>query len=183
MGRYDDDLVGADEIIGDDEDTLLAEIMGEEGDDYGGAIGADEIIGRVSPAIRKRIMLRRAKLIKSRQFDRLRKYLLGVQQLAVGAGVQATINSQPQYPFRPYRYMIPATFAPNFVVDALSIGQQPVFVAAGAVPAEVFSEVAVGGSVLWDTASIGNQVSVQVTNISAGNADFRSALFGVVGKD
>ncbi len=178
-----DELLGADEIIGDDEDSLLAEIVGEEGDDYGGAIGADEIIGRVSPAVRKRIMMRRAKLIQGRKFDRLRKYLLGVQSLAVVAAAQVTINSQPQYPFRPYRYMIPATFAPNFVIDALSIGQQPVFVAAGAVPAEVFSEVAVGGSVLWDTASIGNQVSVQATNISAGAADFRSAIFGVVGKD
>lgn len=179
-----DELIGADEIIGDDEDSLLSEILGgDDGDDYGGAIGADEIIGRVSPQLRQRIMQRRAKLIKGRQFDRLRKYLLGVQALAVAAAAQVTINSQPQYPFRPYRYMIPATFAPNFVIDALSIGQQPVFVAAGAVPAEVFSEVAVGGSVLWDTASIGNQVSVQATNISAAAADLRSALFGVVGKD
>lgn len=183
MGYHE--LLGADEILGADEDTLLAEILSGET----AAIGADEIvgldalIGKVPADVRKKLAMRNAALIKSRQFNRLRRYLLGLQQLAVGAGIQATINQQPQYPFRPYRYMIPATFAVNFVIDQINIGQQPVLVAAGPVPAEVFSEVAVGGDALWDTASIGNQVSVLTTNIGVGNQDYRSAMFGTIGKD
>lgn len=187
------DIIGSDEIIGADEDELLDEILSGDDDDDMGEIGADEEIAigarggararARKRAIARKLALRNAALVKSRGMNRMRKYLLGLNSLAVGAGAAATVNSQPQYPFRPYRFVVPSTFAPNFVINSIFIGQQPVFVAAANISAEVFSEVAWGTEVLWDTASIGNQVSLQITSLAAAAADFRGAMFGVTAKD
>lgn len=179
--------LGAEDILGASDDELLAEILSGD-DDLSLALGAEEILGAGMPAKAlppavKQALARRAVAVRNRQFTKRRTFLLGLNSLAVGAGLNFQINARPQYPFTTTRFLIPATFAPNFVINQINIGQQPVLVAAGAIPAEAFTEVAVGVQTIWDTAAIGNEVTVDATSIAAAAADFRSVMFGTAVKD
>lgn len=181
MGAYPSNEIGADELFGGDE-----EIFGDDfGDDI--AFGDEEIAFGAAPAARKaairRLKMRNAVGVGAKKYDRSRIYLLGQQALAVAAGAAANIQAQPQWPYRIIRYVIPATFAVNFVINQLTVGQQNVFAAAGAAPAEGFSEAVWGSMVLFDSASVGSQITTNVTSIAAANADFRAVAYGNCARD
>lgn len=76
----------------------------------------------------------------------------------------------PQADIRIERPIIPSTIAPNFVIEDITVARQTQFVGAGGVPATSFSEVAVGTRLRGDTANVGQQVIITITNLDAVNA-------------
>jgi hypothetical protein len=110
-----------------------------------------------------------------------RQYPLGLNSAAaIAAGASLTISSQPQETFRPERYAVASSIAASFVVNDIKIGKNSQFLTFDVVPAEVFSNLAVGVDMKLDTANLGNLISVTVTNISAAASFFYSSLIGTV---
>ncbi len=108
-----------------------------------------------------------------------RRWTLSFVSLAVPANGQVTVQTNPQHLFRPERLVIPASIGVNFTVDQILIGNRPQSVAAGALPGETFSQVAVGVGALFDSVEPGVLVSLQVTNIDPVNPhNFRATFFG-----
>lgn len=158
-----------------------------------GRIGASEIIGQaaargsISPqeaqVLENEIYGRHAMMVKEREYDKSRMYILGFVFLQVGAGATQTLTSRPQWPFRPYRLVVPSSIAPLVLINSLNVGQQPAFAADGPVSGETFSEVAWGTHVLLDSASPGIEITMSVTNLSAQALDIRVTMLGDAARD
>lgn len=159
-----------------------------------GRVGASEIIGQLqsvaaglSPQERSQlseaILGRNAVMVREREWDKSRMYILGFTFLGVAAGATASLVSNPQWPFRPYRIIVPSSIAPSVLINDVAVGQQSAFAAVGAVPAEAFTEVAWGTHVLLDTASPGVQISMSVQNISGAPLDIRAMVLGDAARD
>lgn len=123
----------------------------------------------------------RAVAVVNREEDRRREYALGFTAPApipVGASSQAV--ALPQVRFRPERVVIPSTIAPSVTLDSITVGKDTQQVAAGAIPAEVFTEVGVGVRLNMKTAIVGMQIVLSFTNIDALARDilFRAAIIG-----
>lgn len=156
--------IGDDELIGaDDVEALL-------GDDYD--VGA-------SRAMTRAVAARRASggtLLKESSPTKSRQYVLGFDSVAlVGAGLSATIVSQPQVIFRPERLVVSQ---PGFLIQDFRVGKNSQFASAGAVPSEAFQANAFGVRLKCDTAQVSSQITIIVTNITAGGIRFTAALFG-----
>lgn len=98
----------------------------------------------------------------------------------VAAGATEVIQASPQLTFKPQRFIVPSTIAPNFVINEIKIGTMPQSVDASGVgtSATVYSEVAQNNLCDFDTAPVGILVTLSVTNISAGSLDFRGTMIG-----
>lgn len=83
---------------------------------------------------------------------------------SVLAGATATVFARPQRPFQTQRFVWSSAVAPFFLVNQLTIGQENMFVQAGVVPAEVFSQTGVGVSLKGYIAYPGIDVTLQVEN-------------------
>lgn len=183
--------VSGEEIIGEDE-------YGVVGDDDGeiDLMGAEEIIGAMPPsraklAAQRKLQLARAKKLRAQkaaqyaragtQIDvvpqvnrRHRLMVAGMGFTTVLLGATATITITPQRLFKPKLMSIPGSIAVFFSINAVFVGQDSQLAAAGGIPAECFSETAVNAPIDWDTANIGNTITIQVTNIEpAGGAASR----------
>lgn len=109
-----------------------------------------------------------------------RRYTLSFQQ-TIAAGATVDVIRFPQVVFRGERLFVPSTIAPNFDIVSITIGNRPQFAAAGATPAEIFSEVSINNELGLDTAQPGVQVILQVTNRDAQEAqEFRAVIIGAV---
>ena len=149
------EILGLTEILGDGEyDTLL-----------GAAARA--------PAQRPGVQ------VQTKEPTRGRELILGFDSVANVAGAAtAAVNSNPQQVFRPERVSIPATLAPNFVINSLTIGTAMQFLNATGVHAEIFGTTASDVRLRMDTAQINSVVSMNVTNLSAVALRFFAALLG-----
>jgi len=163
------------------------EVVGQQ---FRPLVGASEIIGaaaNLSPseakAVAETILSRNSYGIQDRVFDKARTLVVGFRIEAIPNGAVRQALVQPQYPFRPHRLFIPSSIAPGFLINNITSGQQPILAFAGPLPAEAFSEVSVGVLVNWPTASIGNQISIEVLNRSGGAADFEAMMLGITGVD
>ena len=199
----DDDLMGSIgfDLIGDDE---LEDILGEDGDDddedfleslaISGA-GDSEIIGarrgrrgrrtskkRRAKALLRRLVRRNAGAVVNRGLDRRRRYPLGFVPTTITAGTSLQIPSAPQNLYRPERLVIPSDIAFDAGVRDIKIGNTSQLVQSVEVPAALFSEVAINTGVTFDTAEVGNQVSVDVRNKSAADFEFSAGLVGTIAK-
>lgn len=197
----DDDMSGyGEEIVGaaDDDgiDDILAGLGYEEDDELSGEdddeLGAFNLralarIARMNPRAKAalRAMARRRRrrrprsgkrLIKVRN-NQLRRYPLGLGVTSVGAGASAVISVQPQLPFKLERLVTAVT---GFSINNIAVGTVSQFVAAGAVPSEVFAADAVGVSLRGDTAVPGVLIQTTVTNNGGAAADFSGAFIGLV---
>lgn len=207
MSKYDDDdmlsgeeIVGATEIVGDD----IAELLGEDGlDEYIVSGDDDEIVGagplrglnpRILAALKMRmrrdkqaLALHRAELariknpnaiaVKRTPYREGRKLPLGLAGV-IPIGGTLTINARSQYLFRPVRLVIPSTIAPSCSVSSILMGRNNQLLSATPVPGELFSEVAVGVGVRFDSQEIGQDISVTVVNHTALDLTFRAAFIG-----
>jgi hypothetical protein len=81
------------------------------------------------------------------------------------AGQALDIELRPQRLCRIERLVFDSLVAPFFRILDLKVGQQTQFIASGAVPASIFSEVAVGMRLKGDTANLGNTVVLSLQNI------------------
>lgn len=189
----DDDMgsIGADLLVGllgDDDDDLLSLL---DDDDVISGLGDTEIVGASrrgrgrrgsKKAAMKQLLMRNAAGVVKRGLDRKRRYPLGFVPTSVAAGTTTAIPSAPQNLFRPERLVIPSDIAFDLGVLDIKVGNQSQLAQSVEVPASLFSEVAINTGVTFDTAEVGNQVSVQVRNKSAGALEFTAGLVGSIAK-
>jgi len=180
FGQYE--ILGQDyEILGADDDDAAAMSELFEGDDFGARRRARRT-GRSRASLARGLRAARQTggvLVTSKSPRREYTQALPVESLNIGIGVTATITLNPQRPFRAEEFRVSSTHtAPFFVINSYSIGQDNQFVGPGAIPCDLFSEVARGNIIRGYTANLGNLVTIVVQNISAAQRDFRGAFFG-----
>jgi hypothetical protein len=185
MAGVSDDLLlaGVEDLIGDGEDEALLQALSVSG------AGNTELIGAVSAAKKakakaalKQIAMRNAGAVMTRGLDRRRRYPLGFVPTVVAAATSSAIPAAPQNLFRPERLVIPSDIAFDTGVRDIKVGNQSQLVQSVEVPGALFSEVAINTGVTFDTAEVGNQVSVDVRNKSALSFEFSAGLVGAIAK-
>jgi hypothetical protein len=173
------EIVGADEIIGDD---YL--------DDY--SVGATPRGGNLSQALAARAGGYRqaraaaagamaggaATVVRTERPTESRELVIGLSSLAVAAAATATVTTRPQVLFRPTRLVVGSAFAPSFTIDDIKVGNKSQLIASGSIPAEAFAQTAFNTPMRMDTCQISMDLIVEATNVSAAAADFRAAMFG-----
>lgn len=191
------EIVGADEIIGEEYDD--DELIGEYEDDYDDVealLGALPRRGRkgrrrrrpgrryVSPYSRARTVAAAVKQVEGSTMVRQaaptksRALVIGFVSTGIAAAASATVTQRPQVLFRPQRVVVAGSLAPSFTVDDIRVGNKSQFISAGAVPAEAFSQTSFGVEMKMDTCQISMDLIIVVTNISAAAADFRASMYG-----
>jgi hypothetical protein len=169
---------GTTEIIGQDDLDLL---MGEDLDQFSGDF--DALLGAAarSPAAamqRARAIDPRAAAVIQRRLNTRRKFPMGLPLLTIGANATNTINTQPQFLFRPERLIIPSDIAFDLRITDVRVGTQSQFASTDPIPAAVFSEVSVNTAISFKTAEVGNLVSFSALNVTADPVQFTGALIG-----
>jgi hypothetical protein len=200
MSGYDivgDDygFIGWDQLIGamGDDDFLDSLVEGGAADFLVSGDGSSEIIGAAAAskqklaaakkaAALKQLAMRNAGAVVNRGLDRRRRYPLGFVPTAVAAATTVQIPSAPQNLYRPERLVIPSDIAFDAGVADIKVGNQSQLVQSVEVPAALFSEVAINTGVTFDTAEVGNQVSVNIRNKSASAFEFTAGLVGTIAK-
>ena len=192
---FDDEYgaIGYDDFIGA-EDLLESLVEGEDLEDLlVSGDGTSEIIGAARRAAKagkaakakaamKRLAMRNAGAVVKRGLDRRRRYPLGFIPTDIAAAATELIPSTPQNLFRPERLVIPSDIAFDAGVRDVKVGNQSQFVETSEVPGSLFSEVAINTGVTFDTAEIGNQISVDIRNKSAALFEFTAGLVGTIAK-
>ena len=194
--------VGEMEIIGGDEDALLhalsvsgsPELIGEAFGGVGG-MGNTEIIGGIdsligaaaagNPAAKaalRTIAMRKAGAVVQNPMDKRRRFPIGVTVTTVATGDTEVIPAAPQNLFRGERLVVPSDIAFDFGIVDIKVGNQSQLVQSVEVPAALFSEVAIDTHVTFDTAEVGNQISVSAHNKSGGDLDFTAGFIGTIAK-
>ena len=197
MSGYD--LVGDDDFgsigedfIGEDADLLEALAISGMDDEIISGAGDTEIVrasgrrrgGRSArrTAELRRLVQKNAGAVINRGLDRRRRYPLGFIPTTITAGTSLAIPSAPQNLFRPERLVIPSDIAFDLGLRDIKVGNQSQLVQSAEVPAALFSEVAINTGVTFDTAEVGNQVSVDMRNKSAADLEFSAGLVGTIAK-
>ena len=96
----------------------------------------------------------------------------------IGAGATALVTVQPQVNFKPRRLIVDDASAANFTINSFLIGISPQFMSGDPVPAGAFTEVAQDVWLDCDEASVGNLITLSVTNTSAGSLTFGLSFLG-----
>ncbi len=197
MSQYDligDDFggIGAD-LIGEDALLHALSVSGYDDDDVDliEGLGNTEIVGQAAAAARpkkvvrnalRKIAMRNAGAVVENALTRRRRYPLGFVPTVVDGGTSSLIPSAPQNLFRPERLVIPSDIAFDLGIVDIKVGNQSQLVQSVEVPAALFSEVAIDTNVTFDTAEVGNQVSVQARNKIAAPIEFTAGLIGTIAK-
>lgn len=181
----DDDDMGLDEILGDEDDDALAEIFGADSDEMGGKRRRPRRRGRANKRLRMARLAALARaaggaVTKNRKRVDVREQPLPIPPTSFTTGQQQDIELRPQRLFRTERLVVSSVIAPYFRVLDVKIGQETQFVASGALPATIFSEVAVGVRLKGDTANLGNTIVVSLQNIDTSTRTFSGAIIGTV---
>jgi len=201
MGTLDDALLGA--LLGTVPQSSgnsaagwpLADIAGDDdfsGDEMvlgDGDLGDEMVLGAAlaaaSPSAKRQLVnairsrkLRNASLVTPRQSAEANLQPLGLESLAVAPAAQVLVSTQPQTLYKPMRLMVPQTFAANFVLNDIKVGNVSQLPSAIPIPCEAFSQSSFGAGISLKTVNPAINLSVLVTNISAAAADFRGAFFG-----
>jgi hypothetical protein len=182
FGSYgDEDFSGS---IGGDGTT---EIVGA--DDLEVLLGADELDLLMGAAAQQRgrpsqVMHRARQIdpnavaVMQRRLTTRRKFPLGFPAIDLPAGGSALLETNPQFVFRPERLVVPSDIAFDVRLQDVKVGTQSQFVSTDAVPAAVFSEVAINTGISFRTAEIGNGVSFTAINTTLAVVRFSAAIIG-----
>ena len=163
---------GSSEIIGSDYDIVGAEL-----------IGAAKAGNPRAKAALRQIAMRNAGAVVKNDLKNRRRYPLGFVPTEVDSGDAATIPAAPQNLFRPERLVIPSDICFDFGVQDIKVGNQSQFAQSVEVPAAVFSEVSIDTNVTFDTAEVGNQISILVRNKgTTDDLEFTAAAIGTIAK-
>ena len=109
-----------------------------------------------------------------------RRYSLGFNA-TLAASATAVVTNQPQVVFRPERVIVPSAIGGNFTVIDIKVGNKSQLAASGALPALMFSELAIGTDQSFDTALISQTITLSVQNTDSGAAHaFSAAMIGTV---
>jgi hypothetical protein len=166
---FDDDDVGS---IGGIEDLLV------------GGMGNSELVGDEddSSAVAKRIAMKNAVAVMKSKVNKKRRYPLGFVPTDLAGGATQSIPSQPQNLYRAERLVIPSDIAFDIGITDIKVGNQSQFVQNVEVPAAVFSEVAIDTALHFDTAEVGNQLSISARNKTGVVVNFTAAIIGTAAK-
>lgn len=187
----DDDMgaIGADVLFGASDDALLRALAISGDEELIAGLGNTEIVGAAAAAAKsarrnalRQIAMRNAGAVVKTGLDRRRRYPLGFVPTVVAAATSALIPSAPQNLFRPERLVIPSDIAFDIGVVDIKVGNQSQLVQSVEVPGALFSEVAIDTNVTFDTAEVGNQVSVQARNKTLAAIEFTAGLIGTIAK-
>src|SRR5271154_2284406 len=107
-----------------------------------------------------------------------REFPMGFGITPVASGANVIINAQPQVNFRPSRLVIPDSIAPSFMINDFKIGMRSQLVAPGSIPAQSFTQTAVGTAMALDTVNVGQFTTLDVTNVAFTTVNFAASLFG-----
>lgn len=194
IGWDDSGSIGADLLVGADEDALMHALsVSGQADLLVGGSGNTDLIGAASNprhpqhhrarAALRQVAMRHAQAVTQRPLDRSRRYPLGFVPTTLPAATTALIPAAPQNLFRAERLVIPSDIAFDIGVVDVKVGNQSQFVQSVEVPAALFSEVAIDTHVHFDTAEVGNQISVQARNkLAVGSVDFTAGMIGSIAK-
>lgn len=191
VGDDDDDDYGSiglePQFVGADDLSFLNSLVSGDLDALISGDGTSEIIGAKvqnakKKAALKQLAMRSAGAVIKRGLDRRRRYPLGVVPTTITSGDNATIPTTPQNLFRPERLVIPSDIAFDIGVTDVKVGNQSQFVETSEVPGSLFSEVAINTGVTFDTAEIGNQISVALRNKSLADVEFTAGFVGTIAK-
>lgn len=96
----------------------------------------------------------------------------------VPAATTATVFARPQRPFQTQRFVWASTTSPFFAINQLTIGQENMFVQAGVVPAEVFSQTGVHVALSGYIAYPGIDITLQVQNTDVAAHPIEASIIG-----
>ncbi len=204
LGDETEELVGYG-AIGGEADDMLRELTGVSGEEI---IGLEEIIGAMPPTRARNLALARLQQAKRNaqarrggaparpaagstvevvqvKNRRHRLLIAGVGPTAAIASLATlAVQIQPQRTFKPKLLSVPSSIALFFALDDVKVGQDSQFATSNQVPCECFSEVAVNAEIDWDTANIGNTITLLVVNIdtTAPTRIFRALIKGLAVK-
>jgi len=120
-----------------------------------------------------------APAVVERPLRDIREYPLGFFQSGIGVCVGAVdVVSRPQIVFRGERLVVPTGTASLFSLIDVKVGNRSQLANSTALPAQVFTETAVGVRLALDTAVVAQDIAITVENISSDNATFMAALIG-----
>lgn len=202
MGAYD--LIGNDDYgsVGADESLLQALSVAGMGDseiigaDFIGAgdllVGAADFIGAVknprhpqhakAKATLHTLAMRHGGAVVNNGVSKRRRYPIGFVPTDIAGTTAALIPAAPQNLFRPERLVIPSDIAFDFGVRDIKVGNQSQLVQSVEIPGALFTEVSIDTNVAFDTAEVGNQISVDVRNKTAGTINFSAGSIGTIAK-
>lgn len=190
---YDDDYDDLVDLMGDYALVEGAEIMGRRGGrpsrggrgGFRGSRGGGRSRGRGRGGMYERALAdkaaEQATLVKTTIPTKSREQVLGFDTVTtVAAGASTNVTSQPQVVFRPDRLTISSAIASDFLINDIKIGRSSQLISSDALPADTFSNLSVGVGLKMDTAQISQDITLSVTNVSAGALRFTAALIGIV---
>ncbi len=122
-----------------------------------------------------------APAVVERPLRDMREFPLGFFQSGISAIMGAIdVISRPQIVFRGERLVVPSSIAADFALIDIKVGNRSQLANSTALPAQVFSEVAVGVRLALDTAVVAQDIALIVENVSvSGSAEtFIAALIG-----
>lgn len=192
-GDDDDDISGAiGELLDDDEvsgdSDLLSALVSGMGDTEIVGSTADLLVGAKAAKrakakkLLKAIASRNSGAVVKTGLDKRRRYPLGFLPTTVAGGATSNIPSAPQNLYRAERLVIPSDIGFDFGIVDIKVGNQSQFVQNVEVPAALFSEVAIDTAVYFDTAEVGNQISLSARNKTAAPIEFTASFVGTVAK-
>lgn len=120
-----------------------------------------------------------AVLVRSQQ-DRRRRILdLGIPETVIAANQTALIEIRPQRVFRTEKLAFPNGIASSLTLVSASVGQNSQLAGGGPVPLETFANNAFNTRErLWDTASPGINVQLNIRNDTGAPVTARGTLIG-----
>lgn len=174
--------LGDTEIIGGGDHLIGA---GDQlvGADFIGAVAAAAKHGNPrARAVLHNLAMRNGGAVVQNGLNKKRRYPIGFVPTTIAAATAALIPAAPQNLFRPERLVIPSDIAFDFGVRDIKIGNQSQLVQSVEIPGALFTEVAIDTNVNFDTAEVGNQISVDVRNKTAGSLEFSAGSIGTIAK-
>ena len=111
---------------------------------------------------------------------RARQFPIGFVKTTIGPGAVEDIEVKPQVHFRGERLAVAPSIARFFSVVDIKVGKDSQLAAAGEMPAESFSALAVGVRLELDTAQPGIVIIIKVRTTDAAPHNFEAVLYGTV---
>lgn len=108
-----------------------------------------------------------------------RGLVLGMGPNNVAAAANQAINATPSLDTRTSRLQITDAIASLFLITAFTIGRNNQLLSNNQVPCAAFSELAVDSGIRGDVCTLGQQISLTVTNDSGAQLRFTGSIFGV----
>lgn len=117
-----------------------------------------------------------------KQVEPLKGFLrrMAIPPTTVAAGVTTVIALNPQDAFKVRKFAVDQSIAASFIVDQVSIGNEPQLLSGDPIPAQAFADRAQDVWVDWDRCKTGQQIFITITNTTGSSANFQGALLGDV---